>query len=198
MRRFAICFPICLVLAALAACGGIPLRSIPRLMSLQETLLEANPAEFMLAIQADARMTPPAGAVPVMHIAIRPREAGAFEALDKALPMRLTVSSGNANAKTLAPAPARRRWLLYSFPPESQTELVRIQRYFKRIQAEQRGKGGGSISVGIAQDGVAVKDPALADTRWESWLQTSTREGFFELWSGSVAELLRQAQTQRN
>ncbi len=192
----------CLFLAvSLAACSGIPLRSIPRLWSLQNTLLEMNPAEFMFAIQTDVRMTPPAGAAPVMHLTIRPRDASSFDAVEKALPMRFVVSSSDANnAKGmvpagLAPATARRRWLIYSFTPESQTELTRIQAYFKRIQAQQQGKGGGSISVGIAQEGVAAKDPALANTRWESWLQTSTREGFYELWSGTIAALLKQAQT---
>jgi hypothetical protein len=51
------------------------------------------------------------------------------------------------------------------------------------------------VSVGISQEGVAPTDPALANTRWESWLQTSRREGFFELWSGTVAALLEQAET---
>jgi len=36
--------------ALLTACGGIPLRSVPQLVSLQGKLLDANPAEFMLAI----------------------------------------------------------------------------------------------------------------------------------------------------
>ena len=183
----------------LAACSGIPLRSIPRLMSLQNTLLEMNPADFMLAIQADARMTPPAGAAPVMHIAIRPRVESAFDAMEKTLPMHFTVSTAEVNnAKGLAPAPAQRRWLIYSFTPESQAELTRIQNYFKRLQAQQQGKGDGSVAVGIAQEGVAAKDPALANTRWESWLQTSAREGFYELWSGTIADLLKQAQRKAN
>jgi hypothetical protein len=50
--------------------------------------------------------------------------------------------------------------------------------------------------VGIFQEGVAAKDPALVNTRWDSWLQTSRREGFFELWSGSIAELLKRAKTE--
>lgn len=186
MKRYLSCL---LLACGLAACGGIPLRSIPQLMALQGRLLDANPGDFMLAIQADARMSPPPGAVPVMHLAIRPREANAFEAVEKSLPMRLAVSS--ANAKGLAPVPAHRRWFIYSFTPESQAELRRIQDQFKRIQAEQKGKGGGSVSIGIAQEGVAARDPALADTRWESWLQTSRQDGFFELWSGTIADLLK-------
>lgn len=192
MRRSLVCILLCV---SVAACSGIPLRSMPRLLSLQHTLLEMDPAEFMLAIQADVRMTPPPGAAPLMHLAIRPREAGAFDAVEKTLPMRAVVLAGDTRrAKGLTPAPVQRRWLLYSFPPESQAELTRLQAYFKRLQAQQQGKGGGSVSVGIAQEGVAAKDPALATTRWESWLQTSAREGFYELWSGTIADLLTAAQ----
>lgn len=181
------------VVGMLIACTGIPLRSLPRLLKFQYELLNANPAEFMVAIQVDARMTPPPGAAPVLHLTIRPSEAGAFEIIDRRLAMR--VSAASANALGLAPAPVDRRWLIYSFPPESQADLLRIQNYFKTIRAQKQGGGGGSISVGIAQDGVASRDPALANTRWESWLQTSKQDGYFELWSGSIAELLKQAKS---
>ena len=184
----------CYILAALlAACGGIPLRSIPRLMQLQTALLEASPAELMLAIQVDARLVPPAGAVPVMHLMIQAREIGAFETIDKKLPMRYSVGS-NRSLELAAPSVGR-RWLIYSFPPESQAELARIQTYFRELQSRRDEIKGGSVSVGIAQEGVAAQNPALANTRWESWLQTSHKDGFFELWSGTVAALLKQANT---
>jgi hypothetical protein len=180
-----------LLISLLAACTGIPMRSLPKLMKLQGELLTANPAEFMLAIQLDARMVPAPGAVPVLQLAIRPSKPGAFDAIDKKLPMRFTVAS--ANTLGLPIPTADRRWLVYSLPAESQSELAQIQSYFKRIEAKKQENGGGSVSVGIAQEGVAAKDPAFAATRWESWLQVSRQEGFFELWSGSVAELLKRA-----
>ncbi len=187
LRRFLLLLSLC----CLVACGGIPLRSLPRLVKLQSEMLEANPAEFMVAIQADMRMVPPADASPILQIAIRPAEAGAFEVIDRKLPMRFTVTS--ANSLGLAPPPSNRRWLIYSLTPDSQAELARIQEFFKRRQSDPSNKKGGTLSLGIAQDGVATKDPALANTRWESWLQVSRQEGFFELWSGSVADLLKQA-----
>jgi hypothetical protein len=182
---------IVLLLAAvmLAGCMGIPLRSMPRLMKLQGELLDANPAEFMVAIQVDARMVPAAGSAPVLKLAIQPSQPGAFEAIDKKLAMRITIAS--ANSLGLATPPPSRRWLVYSLPPESQAELLRIQDYFKGLQSRGNEKRGGSVTIGIAQDGIAVKDPALANTRWESWLRTSQREGFYELWSGSLADLLK-------
>lgn len=189
MKNYIACF---LLAASLAACGGVPLRSIPRLISLQSQLLELEPAEVMLAIQVDARMVPPPGAAPVLLFAIRPSEAGAFEPVDKRLPMEFTVTSERLLG--LAPARANRRWLIYSLPPESQTELASVQSTFKRIQAERHGKRGGAVAIGIAQEGVAVRNPIFANTRWESWLQTSRRDGMFELWSGTVAALLKQAE----
>ena len=98
----------------------------------------------------------------------------------------------------LKAAPLGRRWLIYSFTPESQAELVRIQTAVKRLQQDKQagsgpGKGGGRTYIGIAQEGIAARDPAFANTRWESWLQTRQSEGFYELWSGTVGALLKQA-----
>lgn len=177
-----------------AACGGIPLRSMPRLMRLKDAIFEMDPAEFMFAIQVDERMTPPAGSAPVLHLAIKPARPDGFEPIERALPMQFT--QGTAGVMNLAPAPTGRRWMLYSFPPASQAELARIQNRFKQIRAEGRSTGGGSVSVGIAQEGVAARDPRFTDTRWESWLQTSRAEGFYELWSGTVGELLKNTKPQ--
>lgn len=189
--RFAALLLICL----LVACTGIPLRSLPRLMNLQQELMHANPAEFMFAVQVDARMTPPPGAVPMLQLAVKPNEAGAFAAIDKKLPMRFSIAT--TNAPGLAPAATGRRWLIYGFPPESQAELLRMQYHFKQImKAREQGKGGGRIEIGIEQEGLAARDPALINTRWESWLQTSRQQGFYELWSGSLAELLKQGKSE--
>lgn len=184
-------FAVFALLGLLNACGGIPLRSLPKLVSLQDDLLKANPAEFMVAIQADARMVPPTDAAPILLLTIKPSQLNAFEIIDRKIPMQFTVTS--AKTLGLAAPSGDRRWLIYQLPGQSQAELLSIQNSFKRIQAQARGKGGGSISVGIAQEGVAARNPLLANTRWESWIQTSRQEGFYELWSGTVAELLKQA-----
>ena len=183
-----------IVLLLLNGCMGIPLTSVPRLLKLPDQLLTLNPAEFMLAIQTDTRMLPPVGGVPTMDISIRPKNAGDYAPVDKKIPMQLAVSNGAAMG--LDRAPAGRRWLIYSFPPASQAELAAIQATFKRIKAEndaKGNKGGGTFTVGIAQENVATSDPKLDNTRWESWLQTSAQDGFFELWSGTVADIKTQA-----
>lgn len=194
MKKLIITFLSLALLLALSGCGGIPLKSIPRLFKLQDQLLTLNPAEFMVAIQADSRMLPPVGGAPSLDIVIQPKNAGDFAPVDKKIPMQLALSNGPALG--LDRPPTGRRWLVYSFPAASQAELAAIQTTFKRIKAEndaKGSKGGGSITVGIAQENVAMADPALDNTRWESWLQTSAKDGFFELWSGTVKDIKAQA-----
>lgn len=186
MKRFF--FPLFLLALTLSACSGIPLRSMPKLMSLQHELLQLNPDEFMVAIQVDSRMAPPNGAVPVLSLEITPREAGAFEPIARKLPMRM--DSVSATTLGLSSSASDRRWLIYSFPPQSQAELARLQAFFKTLKARNTG---GSIAVGITQENLASRDPALRNTRWESWLRTSRKDGFFELWSGTLQKLLQQA-----
>lgn len=177
----------------LAACAGVPLMAVPRLIRLQSRLLDLDPGELMVAIQLDARLAPPVSAVPSLQIAIRPAEPGAFEAVERSLPMRLERVSTN-DLGLRAPS-AQRHWLLYSLPPASQAELRQIQSTLRRIRAEREGRSGGSLSLGISQEGMAPDDAAWAASRWETWLRASRTEGFWEVWSGSVGELLAQARS---
>lgn len=189
MKRFFTCLALS---AALVGCGGIPLRSLPRLVQLSESLLEANPAEFMVALQVDARLVPPPGAVPLLVVKLTPREPGAFEPVDKKLPLQLAVAS-SATLGLKAP-PAGRRWLLYSMPPATQAELRRVQALVRQAQAAPDKKRGGSLGVGVEQDSLAVTDPALSRTRWDTWLRVRQSEGFFEVWSGTPEQLRQAAQ----
>jgi hypothetical protein len=193
MKRFFGVLATLLALSLLTACGGVPLRSVPRLLQLQSQLLEANPAEFMVALQVDARMTPPPGAVPLLVIKVTPHEPSTFQAIDKKLPLQLSVASGATQG--LEPPPNGRRWLLYSLPAATQAELQRIQDTIKRAKAAANGSGAGSLSVGVEQDSLAaaVTDPVLANTRWDTWLQTRQRDGFFEAWSGTPAQMKKMA-----
>jgi hypothetical protein len=173
-------------IALLAACSGVPLRSIPRLMQMSGALLDASPAEVMVALQVDARMAPPASAVPLLIVKVTPRDAGGFTPIDKKLPLQVAVAS----ASTLGlEAPALgRRWLIYSMPAATQAELQRIQATMR--QAKANGIGG-SLALGVEQESLAaaITDPVLTETRWETWLQMKKAEGFFEVWSGTPAQL---------
>lgn len=191
-RHFLVSAALCLVLAA---CTGVPIRSLPRLMQLPKDLLDANPAELMVALQVDARMVPAAGAAPMLSIKVEPREPGGFEVIDKKLPMQVAVTA-SSNLGLEAPT-AGRRWLLYSLPAVTQLELMRIQETIKHARAQPQHKSGGSVGVGITQDALAVTDPALSHTRWETWLQIRQRDGFFEVWSGTLAQVQKSADAKR-
>jgi len=188
MKRLLLCLVVC---ATLAACSGVPLRSLPRLMQMSGTLLDANPADVMLALQVDARMAPPASAVPLLIIKVTPREPGGFVPIDKKLPLQVAVTS--AATLGLDAPPLGRRWLIYSMPASTQAELQRIQATMRQAKANATG---GALSLGVEQESlaVAVTDPALADTRWETWLQMKKADGFFEVWSGTPAQLKKSAE----
>ena len=191
MKQILVQFSLLAVLLSLSACGGVPLRSLPRLMSLQSELLVANPAEFMVALQVDARLVPPAGAVPLLIVKLQPAQAGAFEPIDKKLPLQLSVTS--VSTLGLEPPPAGRRWLIYRLPAPTQAELLRVQTTIQHAKALPNGQGAGSLSVGVEQDSLAVTEPALTNTRWDTWLQTRQRDGFFEVWSGTPDQIRKLA-----
>ena len=180
-----------LVLAALlAACSGVPLRSLPRLMQMSGALLEASPAEVMVALQVDARLAPPASAVPMLIVKVTPREPGAFAPIDKKLPLQVAVAS--ASTLGLDAPVLGRRWLIYSMPATTQAELQRIQTTIR--QAKANGIAG-ALGMGVEQESLAlaITDPVLAETRWETWLQMKKVDGFFEVWSGTPAQLQKLA-----
>lgn len=195
MKPFFQCLIVFAVLTSLAGCSGVPIRSLPRLMQMQSDVLDMQPAEFMVALQVDQRLVPPAGAVPLLLIKVVPRATGAFEPVDKKLPLQLAVASQSTLG--LDAPPAGRRWLIYSLPAATQAELRRIQGLIRQARALPNNRGSGSLSVGVEQDSLAVTEPALVNTRWETWLQTKQRDGFFEIWTGTPAQLQKLAAEKR-
>ena len=182
------CLAGLVVTICIASCSGIPLLSMPKLIALQGKLLDANPEEFMIAIQADARLAPPASASPVLNIDIKPDAPGDFPRVQRLLGMR--AAEWSAAYKGLAPAPRGRKWLVYSFTPESAGELRQIQGTFRALKGKSKGA---TVTLGISQESLAARNRELANTKWESWLQATKSDGFFELWSGTLGELLAQA-----
>ena len=179
-----------LVLAAvgLGGCGGVPLRAFPRLMQLPEALLKADLRDFRVALSVDARVVPPPGTVPLLGVRLTPKVKGTFEPVDKKLPLQLDART--ATPPTLPPARAGRHWLVYSLPPATLAELSRIQTMVRQAQALPKDQRGGQLSVAIEQTRLALTDPQLADTRWETWLQAKADEGYFMVWSGTPAKIL--------
>ena len=188
MKRLCIAIGLCL---ALVACGGIPLSALPRLVQLNSSLLEADPADFSVALQVDARLVPPPAAVPHLILKLTPSRPGGFVALDKRLPMQVAVSA-SAGLGLDAPA-AGRRWLIYTLPGPTQAELRELQARIRALQAAKGSNGGGSLGVGVEQDALVSPEPALANTRWSTWLRTRQAEGFYEVWNGTPAQILKLA-----
>lgn len=181
--------------AALTACGGIPLTSLPKLARLSGQLLDADPAQFIVALQVDARVVPPPGAVPLLHIQLKPKVDGAFAPVDRKLPLALTTAT-SATLGLDAPG-AGRRWLVYSLPPATQAELQKVQATVKQAQAQPGYQRGGTLALGVEQKDLAVTDPALARTRWSTWMQVKQSEGFFEVWTGTPEEIRKLAEAKR-
>lgn len=184
-------FACAALLLLLAACAGVPLRSIPQLLQLQNELLQINPAELIVAIQVDSRLVPPRGAIPLLAIKVEPRNAGAFKIIDKKLTLQMEVST--APLFGLQVPAAGRRWLIYRMPPDTQIEFTEVQNAIRKYRAMPNNSGSGSLTAGIEQHSLAVTETALANTRWETWLQSRKSNGFFMLWVGTPALLLEEA-----
>lgn len=140
----------------------------------------------MIAIQSDARVSPPPGSSPVLNVDIKPDADSNFPRVQRMLYMQ--AADWSTRYRGLDPAPPARKWLVYSFTPESAAELRRIQSTFRDLKGKAKG---GSVTLGISQDAVAARNPELSETKWESWIQASRADGFFKLWSGTIGELLR-------
>ena len=186
---------LALAATTLGGCGGVPLRSIPRLMQLPETLLNARLGDFRVALQVDARLTPPPDAVPLLGVRLTPKVQGAFEPVNKKFPLQL-----DAQTTTPPDLPAARpgyHWLLYSLPKPTQAALTRVQDMVRKAQAMPDHKKGGQLSMSIEQTQLALSNPELAHTRWETWLQTKEDDGYFMVWSGTPAKILAAADGKR-
>lgn len=191
LRRRSFLVAVC---ASLAACGGIPLSALPRLSRLSGQLLEADPAELMVAVQLDARLSPPPGSAPILTIRLAPKVEGAFAPVDLRVPLMLGTSAAVAG---LEPPGAGRRWWIYGLSQANQAELRKIQDMVRHAQAQPGYQRGGTLAIALEQREMAVAPPALDHTPWTTWMQVSRREGFFEIWNGTPLEVRELARARR-
>ena len=182
------------VCAALGACGGIPLTALPRLSRLSGQLLEADPAELMVAVQVDARVSPPPGSAPILTIRLTPKVEGAFAPVDLRVPLMLATA---ATTTGLEPPGAGRRWWIYGLSQANQAELRKVQDMVRHAQAQPGYQRGGTLVIAMEQRELAVTPPSLDHTRWTTWMQVSRREGFFEIWNGTPLEVRELARARR-
>lgn len=190
----------CLFALLLAACAGVPMSTIARLVSSPEArLLESDPAELAFAVLLDKRMASPSSA-PVLEITAAPRVAGGFVPVDEKLPMqRLNVA---ATALGLPRAGDDQQWFVYVLPESGRLRMRQLQAGFKQLRQSSKADGGkgGTLSIGVKFEGLANTPSELAKTRLETWMRTGLDEGFLKMWAGSHAEMqagLRKAEEQR-
>ncbi len=165
------------------ACGGVPLKSIPKLFSVPEQLLNSDPAEFALAIGVDENIQIDSNAVPYLDVGIKPAEEGTFEPINLSLTMKLSELSSEQLSFN---ADKNYRWLLYQLTDDSAEQLREIQNFFKERKKREEG---GELSIGIKQHNIAVDDPNLEKYSWVSWVRFSHQQSFFKLWEGTLGEL---------
>ncbi len=185
---------LCLLalITSLAGCMGVPIRSLPHLMSLQTEIMTANPAEMMFAVQTDATVPFPRDGAPVLILIAAPVTKDAFATLRAELPMQQMTSS-NAAALGLPTQRTGQQVRVYGFSPEAQAKIAQVRKEFTQLREQAKGKGGGTLSVGMSQEGLLTDGAQFERAQWESWLQMTKAKGFFALWSGTMADLRKQA-----
>lgn len=190
VRVMAVAFGVAM---AVAACSGVPLRSIPQLVQLPKLMLDAQPNELRVALQVDKALVPPPGAVPVLVLKMEPKDTAnsSWQRVDRRWPLQLEVRE---TAPLGLPAVAAdRRWLIYSLGSTAQAELRQIQDQIKAAQRDPSKRSGGTISVGVEQSSLATDDPKLLKSKWNTYIQVSVNKGYLEIWNGTLEDLKRSA-----
>ena len=171
---------------ATAGCAGVPLRTIAKLRSMRPAdLLEADPREFRVAFDVDARVHAAAGKAPALDVVLTPEETGAA-VRSWTLPL---VDDPASAVTTGLPTPAPgRHWLVWRLSETGSIVLVDFQREIKAVRA--RG-GHGSIAVTVRREWVAAASPVVVGTRVHAWARLARGDEFVEIWSGRVPDVLR-------
>lgn len=173
----------------LGACAGVPLRTLARLRTLRpDDLLAADPREFGVALDVDARVKAASGRSPVVDLALRPVEESAFAPLVQVL----ACEPETAVPRDLGlPKPrSGRHWIAYRLAEPSAHDLAIAQSKIREIRERKRPA---TLSVSVRNDWIAEVYPAALGSEVSTWVRMKRAEGYFELWSGRVPPLPAQA-----
>jgi hypothetical protein len=170
---------------ALAGCAGVPLRTVARLRTVRpDDLLAADAREFGIALELDARVKTASGRVPVVDLALRPVDDGAFQPLILVLACAAEPASpGELGLRAARPG---RHWLVYRLAEDSARDLAVAQ---AKIRDARDRKLRGTLAVGVRNDWIAEVYPVAVGSEASTWVRMKRSEGFFELWSGRVPPL---------
>ena len=76
--------------------------------------------------------------------------------------------------------------------PDTQAELRRVQALVRKAKSQPGYQRGWTMALEVGQKDLAITDPALAHTRWSTWMQVKRSEGFFEVRNRTPADLRQQ------
>jgi len=170
---------------ALAGCAGVPLRTVARLRTVRpDDLLAADAREFGVALELDARVKSASGRAPVVDMALRPIDEGAFRPL--VLVLECVVDTAAPRELGLRAARPGRHWLVYRLAEDSARDLAVAQATMR--DARDR-KSRGTLSVGVRNDWIAEVHPIAVGSEASTWVRVKRSEGYSELWSGRIPAL---------
>lgn len=165
-----------------AGCAGVPSGLIARLVVNPEArILDSRPAELALAMQTEQALNVTPRTAPTLLLALRPRGDSSFAPVDLHLKMVQTDVTW-----ALPLAGTGKKWAVFELGAADQERLAAFQARFRQLKED--GKKG-SFSLHMNFDGMLPTTGAPTATRVETWMKTSTTEGFLKMWSGTVAEL---------
>ena len=170
--------------AFLAGCAGVPLTTSVRMLAKgNDYVIGADPAQLRIALNVDERIKAAVTAPPMLHLVVRTEAA--HPAPDFVRDIPLVAASGDAAQLGLPVAGAGRAWMAYQLDAAGARQMAELQ---QKLAAMRAGKQKGTLAIGVRIDGVAEAVPQYATTRIETWMRVATADGFFELWSGRIAD----------
>ncbi|MFO1314081.1 MAG: hypothetical protein U1F58_00625 [Burkholderiales bacterium] len=170
--------------AFLAGCAGVPLTTSARMLAKgNDYVIRADPAQLRIALNVDERIKAAAVAPPALHLVVRTDSA--HPAPDFVRDIPLVPETADTAQLGLPAAGAGRAWMIYALDPAGARQMAELQ---QRLSAMRAGKQKGTLAIGVRIDGVAEAVPQYATTRIETWMRVAAADGFFELWSGRIAD----------
>ncbi|MBK9117332.1 MAG: hypothetical protein IPM22_17350 [Betaproteobacteria bacterium] len=168
----------------LSGCAGVPLTTSARMLAKgNDYVIRADPAQLRIALNVDARIKAAAVAPPVLHLVARTDAAHPAPDFVRDIPL---VAEGADPAQLGLPATgAGRAWMIYGLDAAGARQMAELQ---QRLAAMRAGKQKGTLAIGVRIEGVAEAVPQYATTRIETWMRVAAADGFFELWSGRIAD----------
>ena len=168
----------------LAGCAGVPLTTSARMLAKgNDYVIRADPAQLRIALDVDERIKAAAAAPPMLHLVVRTDSA--HPAPDFVRDIPLVADRADPVQLGLPAVGAGRAWMVYALDAAGARQMAELQ---QRLAAMRAGKQKGTLAIGVRIDGVAETVPQYATTRIATWMRVAAADGFFELWSGRIAD----------